>query len=376
MSVTRDFHGSTGKLNVLEVCLSDGRGGLERYAANVVTGLLKRGHKVSVVARPSSLFFDLSVRKPVLAFKPTRYNPFRGLGELIKLAKSADVVHIHRGADLPVVALAKCFSRARPALVYTRHMSIKRRRKWSIFHRWMMAQVDRVLAVSSSLKADVQAMWPIDSGKIELLYPGVDMGIMPKEPVWLRPEKPNFWLGCFSRIEPAKGQHILVRSIANLAGAGIDVGAIIVGATMDGDYEQHLRRLIENFDIGDRVLFLGEINNVGSMMSLCDGVILPSQEETLGLVLAEAQLAGVAVVGSDAGGVRDIIEPGRTGLLFRTGDVPSLAEAITLLWRHPDYRRALARAGQVSARKKFGMQAHLVHLESIFNNLVRPASSQ
>lgn len=359
-------------LRVVEVCLSDGRGGLERYAAKVVTGLLERGHQVSVVARPSSTFLRLSGRNPAVVIKPVRYVPWRGVYNLRRLVGTADVIHIHRSADLPVAALAARFSVARPALVYSRHMSITRNRRWSLSHRWMMAQVSQVLVVSSRLKADAQAMWPIDNKKIELLYPGVDVGNLPEQTCWDRPDELGFLVGCFSRIEPAKGQGLLLRSIAHLCESGIDVGLVIAGAAMDRSYEQHLRRLAVNAGIGQRVFFIGEIDNVRSVMSLCDVVVMPSEAETLGLVLIEAQLAGVAVVGSDAGGVRDIVEPGQTGLLFPTGRVDALAEAIHKLWRYPDYRQSLAHAGQIAARKKFDMQSHLGQLESFFYALVGP----
>ena len=90
-------------------------------------------------------------------------------------------------------------------------------------------------------------------------------------------------------------------------------------------------------------------------MTCFDVIVLTTKNETFGLVLIEAMLAGIAVIGSNAGGVPEIIDHEQTGLLFETWNVKSLATAIKRLVQNAELRASLARAGQQKARAQFNL---------------------
>jgi glycosyltransferase involved in cell wall biosynthesis len=88
-------------------------------------------------------------------------------------------------------------------------------------------------------------------------------------------------------------------------------------------------------------------------MQCLDVLVMPSGVETFGLVLIEAMHCGIPVIGSNKGGVPEIIDHGITGLMYETDDLPAFAEAIARMYHDESLRRQLAQAGQRKAREMF-----------------------
>jgi glycosyltransferase involved in cell wall biosynthesis len=101
-------------------------------------------------------------------------------------------------------------------------------------------------------------------------------------------------------------------------------------------------------------------------MRCFDLVLLPSYNETFGLVLAEAMRSGVAVIGTNYGGVTEIIDHQKTGLLFEKDNARDLADKIELLYSDKDYRVKLAQQGKAKADKYFNDESHFQKLEKLF----------
>ena len=87
-----------------------------------------------------------------------------------------------------------------------------------------------------------------------------------------------------------------------------NIQLIMVGHIMNNDYKEILDKLINKFDLSSSVKFIPHSNQAMALMPFCDLIILPTYEETFGLVVAEAMIMGVPVIGSNAGGVPEIIE--------------------------------------------------------------------
>ncbi|MGH8427906.1 MAG: glycosyltransferase family 4 protein [Gammaproteobacteria bacterium] len=353
-------------LGIIELCLSNGRGGLEHYAAGLVPALRERGHRTLVVAQAGSEFAARVGQPPALALRPSRYLPWRGVRSLARLARDADIIHIHRSADLPLAALAKRFAGNRPALVYTRHMAITRNRRASHMHRWLHGQVDLLLVVTERLAAEARQRLPLPHARIRVLPLGVGPAPPPADCHSVRPPGRAFVVGCFSRIEPAKGQHELVAALAKLIEHGVDAAAVIAGPVMDAAYAQKLEASCKALSVADRVHFSGVLADARPSMACCDAVVMPSAAETFGLVLVEAMQMGIPVVASAAGGATEIVSDGETGLTYPVGDVDALAERLRRLATDPEYARALARAGHGVANERFDRRRHLEGLEALF----------
>jgi glycosyltransferase involved in cell wall biosynthesis len=138
------------------------------------------------------------------------------------------------------------------------------------------------------------------------------------------------------RLIPEKGFDLLLLAFADLADEFPDVRLELAG---DGPQRSTLERLANDLELGDRVRFLGWIpgQGMGRFFSGARVAVLPSRmNEGLPMVLVEAGVAGCALVGTDVGGIRDIVHPGRTGILVPPNDFEALAEALRSLLRDPE----------------------------------------
>ncbi|WP_282939553.1 glycosyltransferase family 1 protein [Paenibacillus sp. RC67] len=109
------------------------------------------------------------------------------------------------------------------------------------------------------------------------------------------------------------------------------------------------RPLLEQYEHQPDVTFTGfkQGQELSELYAAADLFLFPSETETFGNVVLEAMASGTPVIGSDAGGVKDIIEHGHTGILCPPGDIPQFVHAVELLYHNSVYRSQLSAAGRV-----------------------------
>ncbi len=174
----------------------------------------------------------------------------------------------------------------------------------------------------------------------------------------------DFIIGLLGRLEQGKGQHLLIEALAMAKNDGLDPRALIVGHEMNPGYRDKLQQQAEANNIGSNVVFMDFISEPQKLMQLCDCIALTSREETFGLVLPEAMRCGVAVIGSNKGGVPEIINHEKTGLLFESWDASSLYKQIRHLYTDADFRKTIAINGKKEADVRFNTEDHFSALET------------
>ena len=149
-----------------------------------------------------------------------------------------------------------------------------------------------------------------------------------------------------------------------------DIQLLIVGHCMNKDYLDQLETMISKYELEERVSIIPFIESPMDLMPLLDLVILPTYEETFGLVVAESMLMGTPVIGSNAGGVPEIIEDQVNGLLFEPKNYTSLKEKIIKLYESPELRKKLSYNAKMFARDNYDYRRHFSNLENILNNSI------
>jgi glycosyltransferase involved in cell wall biosynthesis len=165
-------------------------------------------------------------------------------------------------------------------------------------------------------------------------------------------------VGCFSRLSPWKGQHVLIEALARVP----DIHALIVGKELFGeeDYRISLHRRVRELGMEHRIHFLGFTNRMPEMLSAVDFVVhAPTAPEPFGRVMVEAMLAAKPIVATGTGAGREIIEDGVSGLLVPPGDPDRLAGALRQLMADPALASSLAAQGRRRAESRFSLQAML-----------------
>ena len=273
------------------------------------------------------------------------------------LAADADMIHAHLGEDLAIVPLAlRAARRHGQPLVLTIHTSVRHtlavtsarsavlktvggrleRRGEQAAHA-IIALVPRVGAL---IRADGIAT------PIHVVPSGVLPGRLedaagpthdPLEPI---PRPRVIFVG---RLHPQKHVDVLVRAAARMPG----VSVVLVG---DGPERPGLERLANQLRFTRRVHLLGFVphGQVASLLGASDVLAMPSRYEELGTALLEGMQAGLPIVASATGGIPQVIEHGRTGLLVPPGDPEALAAALMRILRD---RTLAARLGDAASRE-------------------------
>jgi len=130
-----------------------------------------------------------------------------------------------------------------------------------------------------------------------------------------------------ARLERVKGIEYLIKSISIIKSQIPNLTCLIIG---DGSERKNLENLVERLGLKERVKFLGEIPNekIPEHLAGADCFVLPSLREGFGIVILEAQAAGIPVIGTKVGGILDLIEDGKTGLLVEPKNPQAIADAI------------------------------------------------
>lgn len=356
---------------ICELCLSPDLGGLELYMMRAsrsmgeacISVINEKGKLLGYYEGTAYRYATLRRRNVLLSWLGARR-----LARLID-AEGIDVVHLHWTKDLPLAVMAKLLSRRKPKVVQSRHMTMTRF-KDDFYHRFIYKNLDMMLAVTQQVKTQIERFVPeAIRPRVEVLYIGAE------QPAVISPEErearrmqlgldKSFTVGIVGRIEPPKGQHLVLEAVRKLSGEGIDAKALIVGHAMDEAYLQKLQS-----DYRDIGVFTGFTREALTMMQLCDVVVLATEKETFGLVLIEAMMCGVCVVASDSGGPLEIIDDGVNGLLFKTFDAEDLTLKLKSLQQDDMLRERFASAGRQKAAVQFESEKQFEALRKIMEEL-------
>ena len=168
------------------------------------------------------------------------------------------------------------------------------------------------------------------------------------------------------RLMPQKGIDLLIEALANLPD---DVGLDIVG---DGPDRIALGARAASLGLTDRVTFHGAVKQpaLAGFYQRALALVVPSSEEGLGLVAVEAQLCETPVVAFDSGGLPDVVQHDRTGILVRERSAASLAAALRALLERDDLGAALGAAGRLHALATFAPESVARKYADVYRSVI------
>lgn len=271
------------------------------------------------------------------------------------------LVHQHEGGRAARWVVR--FNRGSRILVHLHGRVLEER--WTELAAPNIQGADLVIATSHAVASQVR------DAPVHVVYPGVPVGQSPPP----RLQEPmrngeNQIVGTAARLVPVKGLLYLIRAISLLRTQLPGVQLEIAGS---GPEESALKEEVRTLHLEDCVRFLGWQNNLQPLLERCDIFVLPSLEEAFGIVLVEAMAAGLPVIATNVGGIPEIVEHGKTGLLVPPADPVSLAGQLMLLLTDIHERRRLGQAGWDLARQKFSQESMICATERIYEQLL-PAS--
>lgn len=361
---------------VLYLIKTLGRGGAERLLLDVATRLDPARFSAEIsyaFEQPNDLRDELAAA----GLPVTRLGDGRGgLSWLRDLRRKLrrdryDVLHTHS----PYVAAGARLLPRRPGLLrlYTEH------NEWPAYHaatRWANAltywREDRVLAVSEHVRRSAARpgpLRPLPWPPLETLHHGIDLRVL-RDATPIRaaaragldlPED-ALVVGTVANFRPQKAHEVLVDAAARVREALPDALFVLVGG---GPTETSVRRRIASLGLDGAFVLTGYRDDAAALLPAFDLFALPSHHEGLPIALVEAMALGVPAVATDVGGVAEVLENRREGLLVPASDPGALAAALLELLRDEDLRAA---AGREAARRAeaFDISRAVARLEAIY----------
>lgn len=260
----------------------------------------------------------------------------------LQRSKDADVIHAHwTAAGLVGAVVRKLTGKKLIVTVHGTDLAIVKGGLIKYLTKFVFNNADSIIVVSESMVKDLEKHF--DIGKKAVVIPnGVVLslykGIKNQDGQKLQN------LIFIGRLHRSKNIPVLLKAMKELESKLPKLKLTIVGS---GSEEGYLRSLAGKMGLRDRVVFAGEVerSKIPQLLSKSSVLVLPSEREGFGMALIEAMAAGLPVIGSDTGGISNIIKEGHTGFKFPVGDFGKLATLIyTLLKDKGLYRKISANA--------------------------------
>jgi len=297
--------------------------------------------------------------------------PFRGeidsLGVRTKVIPSGRLRQMRQGAwvirelhalfrdeqpDLIVSWMAKCHLYVAPAAMLAGRGDRLTWWQHGVPHRnWIdraaTALPARAVGTSSHASAEAQARCH-PHRRTFVVLPGAESGTtLPVDTITrlrsrLKIPCDRLVVGIVGRLQPWKGQHLVLDAVGRLRADGINAHALIVGGDAYGfspGYARTLRRAARRIGLDDAVTFTGQVEDATAYMTLMDALVNASAAEPFGIVIIEAMSLGIPVVAVDSAGPREILGDVAPELLVASPDADLFASALTPLLLEEAHRK-------------------------------------
>jgi len=236
-----------------------------------------------------------------------------------------------------------------------------------------------VIAIADFTRHYLVNEYAIPAEIVALIYQGVDVERFKSIPEvraeaqrrYALPDQAEFVLACVGSYEERKGQMVLLEALASLVQGGRrGIHLMLVG---NGPDEDMLRKQVHQMGLDEQVSFFPFTDRPEYVFARADLTVLPSiRKEGLPNVLLESMSMGTPVVASNFGGIPEVVEDGRTGILVPPGDRVALAAAILKMWQAADLRRELSVYSSCHVRRTFDKQKQFSQFIDYFEE-VKPS---
>jgi glycosyltransferase involved in cell wall biosynthesis len=237
-----------------------------------------------------------------------------------------------------------------------------------------IALLDRILTVSDKVKKFF-AVKKKGFQKAITVYNGIDAEVFNPQDVSedLRNElgfkKEDIVIGSIGVIEKDKGHRYLVEAIARLKDEGIaNVVCVMCGT---GPQEVEIKKLVLNKGLEKEIIFLGFRDDIPRVLKTLDIFALMSLTiESFSMAAVEAMAMEVPVIATNIGGIPEVIDDGKTGIIIPPGNADALCEAIKYLIQNPGVRIQMGKNGRARVLERFTIEQNVRKTEDVFLSLV------
>ena len=342
----------------------------------LINALRERGHENILICPPDS-GIDTVAREHGIVVQNLFCAGDLDLPFAYRLAQyisdeGADLVHCHsrRGADI-LGGLAAGFARV-PAIVSRRVDHSELRLVAGLRYR----PFRKIIAISEAI-ADVLRDRGIEDERIEVIRSAVDAAAFQEQadcrPYWREfgIREDVFTMAAAGQLIPRKGHRHLLEAVGELKKTHPSFRLVIFG---EGYLGNQLQAQAASLGLDDVVTFAGYRDDLDDFIGCFDLFVHPSSAEGRGVAALKAAAAGVAVIGCDAGGMRESVAHNETGLLVEPENAAALRDAIATLFDDDQMRARFAAAGRARMQNEFSIATMANQHEALYASVVEVES--
>lgn len=285
--------------------------------------------------------------------------------------------HIIHGAVFEGVTMASiCGSLSRVPIIIGEETSdpTNRSSKANLLMKSFSLLTHRMVGVSPAAYSYLVNTIKVEKKKVVLINNGVEpsaeISDMQKKVLRGRFElgTDNFIIGFVGRLfDGYKRVSDLINAFASVVDMHPMARLLVIG---DGPDKEKLIELAESLDIADKIVFAGYQSDTRPFYSIMNLFVLPSLNESFGLVLVEAMFAKVPVVASRVGGIPYIVKEKSTGLLFTPKDIIGLSQYIQYMIENPFIALDMGKQGYEVAMKDFSARRYVKDVDQFYQKLI------
>jgi len=251
---------------------------------------------------------------------------------------------------------ADCFPAGRPMKRYP----------WTF--RFLLFSSDAVVAPSKALLQDSLATFPHLSRKAAFIHNGVDLEELSQPLEDTSPLTKERYLLCIAAHNEKKALDVLIRAFAVVKDGDPGIRLVLVG---DGPLRPQVEELSKTLGLDGRLEFLGWRGRaeIARLLHGCQVFVLPSRSEPFGIAIIEAMACRKPVVASAVGGIPEIIENGKTGILVDPDNPAALANALLNLLKDPSLQRSISSNAYENVVARFQCEHTGASYERLFAGL-------
>ncbi|MFC1804929.1 lipopolysaccharide heptosyltransferase II [Candidatus Omnitrophota bacterium] len=356
-------------MNILQVLPELNVGGVETGTLDLAKYLIKAGDKAVVVSAGGTLVKELesfgALHYQLPVHRKSIASMIKTVPHLAEVIRKEKIDIVHARSRVPAwIAYFAC-RRSGAVLITTCHGYYSRH-----FFSRVMGWGKRVIVLSNVIGRHMIDDFGVSRERIRLVSRSVDLSRFR----FISPDKKDskeFNVGIVGRITPIKGHQYFIKAMAMVLRSIPRLKVWIVGDAPRSkeSYKEQVQVLVRRLGLGHYTEFLGNQRDIPAIMAHLDLLVLATvTHEAFGRVIVEAQACGVPVVATRVGGVVDIIEDGKNGILVPPGDAAAIAEAAMNIFKDKARAKRLANNAYKKVQEKFSVELMVSNTIQVYND--------
>ena len=368
------------KIRIMHLINSYSLAGAEKLAFDITTKMDKTRFDVficSIVSKKDNIERDIREKLENCGVKTLTINKILTKQRFISIVKLArilsknkiDILHTHCPSP-------DFYGRVSAFLIHLNLVfsTIHNTKGYSILRERVMKNITtKYIAISEEVEEYALKILKIPTKKIKIIYNGIDVEnylncLVKKENKFKKLGISNYGkiITTIGRVNEQKGHIYFIKAAELVLKKFPDTYFLIIGDTQnDKDLYQKLIKIIKSKNLKNKIMFTGIRQDIPEILAISDAFVLPSIYEGFSLVTIEAAMAGLPIVGTDVGSIRQIVIDGENGLIVHPKDINGLANGMKYILSNENRAKNMGLKGKIIA-KKFSIEKTVSEYEQLY----------